>query len=72
MYDGVGGAAYWTGTGLAVRKFDEVTDRGAKAVKALYGVLDVLLFADGNAGLEESSGALAAEGGRGGREEGGC
>lgn len=71
---GTTGAAYCAG--LAVRKFDDVTDRGANATKALCVDLDVLtpfvLLADGNTGLKEFVGALADGGGRGGSEEGGC
>jgi hypothetical protein len=59
-----------------VRKFDEVTDRGANAVKALYAGLDVpppfFPYADAKAGLKEGGGVFADGGGRGGSEEGGC
>ena len=45
-------------------------------MKALYGGLDVsppfLPFDDGKAGLKDGGGAVAAGGGRGGREDGGC
>ena len=74
MKDGVGGAPYCAG--LAVLKFDVVTDRGANAVKALGVGLEIpapyVLLAEGKADLKEDGGAFADGGGRGGSEEGGC
>jgi hypothetical protein len=74
LYDGVGGATNCAG--LAVRKFEEVTDRGANAVKALCGGLEIFVpfvwLGEGNAGLKECDGGFADGGGRGGNEEGGC
>lgn len=74
VYDGAGGATYCAG--LAVRKVDEVTDRGANAVKALCAGLGIpapfVWLAERTAGLKEGGGAFADGGGRGGNEEGGC
>jgi hypothetical protein len=73
LYDGVGGAAYCAG--LAVRKFDDVTDRGANAVKALYADLEppapFVVLVEGSTGLKDCGVVFADGGGRGGSEEGG-
>lgn len=72
MNDDAGGAAYCAG--LAMRKLDDVRDRGAIVVNALCVDGDVaapfgLLF-EGNACLKEVAVGLADGGGRGGSDEG--
>lgn len=74
LYAGVGGPAYCAG--LAVLKFDETTERGAKAVKALYAGLvpfPPIPLCDGGMGdFDEETEALMEMGGRAGSEDGGC
>jgi hypothetical protein len=60
--------------GLAVRKFEDVTDLGANAVRALYagleGVAPFAWLAPAKDGLKEDGVGFVDGGGRGGSDEG--
>lgn len=74
MVNGDGGGAAYCCAGPAMRKFDDVRDRGANVANALCAGVDVaapfVLLFEGIACLKEVAVLLADGGGRGGSDEG--